>query len=279
MRLAAWVLGASVLFAQQNAQDRAAWNQPVEPFQIIGNVYYVGMRGVSSFLIDTPAGAILLDGGFPESVPLIVKNIAALHFSIGEVRILINSHAHYDHSGGLAALKTLSSGRLAASAGDAPVLERGRGIDDAPPVKVDQIIPDGGTVELGGVVLTAHITPGHTKGCTTWTMPVKANGKTYQVVFYCSTTVVDKLVNNQEYPEIVADYERSFATLRALPCDVFLAPHDGFFHRDEKLAKFKAGKKDAFVDPGELRRYVDSSAAEFHKELAKQTADSRRSTK
>jgi len=106
MRLAAWVLGASVLFAQQNAQDRAAWNQPVEPFQIIGNVYYVGMRGVSSFLIDTPAGAILLDGGFPESVPLIVKNIAALHFSIGEVRILINSHAHYDHSGGLAALKT-----------------------------------------------------------------------------------------------------------------------------------------------------------------------------
>ena len=150
------------------------------------------------------------------------------------------------------------------------MLERGRGNEDAPPVKVDRIISDKGTVQLGGAILTAHLTPGHTKGCTTWTMPVTENGKTYQVVFYCSTTVVDKLVKNAEYPDIVSDYERSFAVLRALQCDIFLAPHGSFFHRDEKLAKLRAGNKEAFVDSGELRRYVDQSAAEFRKELAKQ---------
>ena len=142
MRIAALLLSASILLAQQNARERAEWNQPVAPFKIIGNVYYVGARGVSSFLIVTVAGSILLDGGFPETAPLIVRNTAALGFSTGDIRYLLNSHAHYDHSGGLAALKTLSSAKLVASAGDAPMLERGRGNEEAPPVKVDRIISD-----------------------------------------------------------------------------------------------------------------------------------------
>jgi metallo-beta-lactamase class B len=248
--------------------QRASWNKPVPPFKVIGNVYYVGAH-VGSFYIKTPAGAILLDGGLPETAPLIEKNIAELGFSMKDVKILLASHAHYDHCGGLAELKKKSGARMVASELDAPVLNSGQGQFGAfPPVHVDRIIKDGGTVELGGVTLTAHITPGHTKGCTTWTMPVSEGGKTYQVVFYCSTSVVDKLVNNAAYPNIVADYERSFAALRKMPCDVFLAPHAEFFNLDGKRQQLEAGKPDAFVDLTEMPKFVDESEQAFRKQLA-----------
>jgi metallo-beta-lactamase class B len=257
------------LFAQSNSTQRAAWNQPVKPFRIIGNIYYVGAANVSSFYIRTPAGAILLDGGLPETAPLIAKSIAELGFSIKGVKFLLNSHAHYDHCGGLAELKKLSGARMVASERDAVVLNTAQGgAGPFPAVHVDRVIGDKQTLALGGVTLTAHITPGHTKGCTTWTMPVTDAGKTYQVVFYCSTTVVDKLVNNAGYPGIVADYERSFAELKKLPCDVFLAPHAGFFHLEEKRKQLDAGKLDAFVDPAEMQKYVDESEQDFRKQLA-----------
>jgi metallo-beta-lactamase class B len=258
----------SVSFAQS---QRAAWNQPVKPFKIVGNVYYVGAH-VSSFYIKTPAGAILLDAGLPETAPLIQKSIAELGFSVKDVKILLNSHAHYDHCGGLAELKKKSGARMVASERDAPILNTGQGQFGAfPAVHVDRVIKDGGTVELGGVTLTAHITPGHTPGCTTWTMPVSEAGKTYQVVFYCSTSVVDKLVNNTAYPNIVADYERSFAELRKLPCDVFLAPHAEFFELEEKRKQLEAGKVDAFVDPTEMRKFVEVSEQAFRQQLAKES--------
>jgi len=262
-------LALSCLALAQNASERrAAWNQPVKPFRVIGNVYYVGAH-VSSFYIRTPAGAILLDGGLPETAPQIEKNIATLGFSIKDVKFLLNSHAHYDHGGGLAELKKLSGARMVASAGDAPILDSGQGQFGAfPAVHVDRVIQDKDTVRLGGVTLTAHITPGHTKGCTTWTMPVSDSGKTYQVVFYCSTSVVDKLVNNAAYPNIVADYERSFAELKKMPCDVFLAPHAEFFHLDEKRRQLEAGKLDAFVDPGEMPKFVEQSEQAFREQLA-----------
>jgi metallo-beta-lactamase class B len=255
-------------FAQSTPEQRAAWNQPVKPFRIIGNVYYVGAANVSSFFIKTPDGAIVLDGGLPETAPVIEKNIAALGFSITDVKFLLNSHAHFDHCGGLAELKKLSGARVIASERDRPVLESAKGgAAPFPAVAVDRVIRDKQTVQLGGVTLTAHLTPGHTKGCTTWAMPVTDAGKTYQVVFYCSTSVVDKLVNNSDYPAIVSDYMRSFAELRKMPCDVFLAPHAGFFNLDAKRKQLDAGKLDAFVDPTEMQNFVEASEKEFRQEL------------
>jgi metallo-beta-lactamase class B len=260
------------LLAQNGSEQRAAWNQPVKPFKIIGNVYYVGAANVSAFYIRTEAGAILLDGGLPETAPRIEKSIAELGFSMKDVKILLNSHAHYDHCGGLAELKKLSGARMIASAPDRPVLERGQGFAGSfPAVHVDRVITDQQMVQLGGATLTAHITPGHTKGCTTWTMPVTDSGKTYQVVFYCSSSVVDKLVNNADYPGIVADYEHSFAALKTMPCDVFLGSHAQFFGLEEKRRQLEAGKLDAFVDPSEMRKFVDESERDFRKELAQQT--------
>jgi metallo-beta-lactamase class B len=263
------LLGSTAL-AQSSAEQRAQWNQPVKAFKIVGNVYYVGAH-VSSFYIKTPAGAILLDGGLPETAPLIEKSIAELGFSVKDVKILLNSHAHYDHCGGLSELKKKSGARMIASERDALILNTGQGQFGAfPAVHVDRVIKDGDTVELGGVTLTAHITPGHTKGCTTWTTPVSDHGKTYQVVFYCSTSVVDKLVNNASYPNIVSDYERSFAELRKMPCDVFLGPHAGFFNLEEKRKQLDAGKLDAFVDPTEMQKFVDESERSFQQQLTQE---------
>ena len=266
------------LRGQSSPEERARWNAPIKPFRIIGNIYYVGVTGISSFLITTGDGDILIDGGFPETAPLIEKSISSLGFHLRDVKYLLNSHAHYDHCGGLVELKRRSGATVVSSKQDAPVLLAGRQTSFGPSkdvffpaVKVDRVIGDKETVQVGGITLTAHLTPGHTKGCTTWTMPVTQAGKTYQVVFYCSTTVAgNSLVDNPKYPQIVSDYERSFAELRQLPCDVFLAPHPGFFHRDDKLAEVAKGRLDAFVDPTELRRYVDQSERAFHEELEQQ---------
>jgi len=272
------MLAGVALMAQRDSGERAAWNEPVKPFRIIDNVYYVGVSGVTSFLITTPQGHILLDGGFPETAPRTEENIAALGFRIQDVKVLLNSHAHYDHCGGLAELKRLSRAQMVASRSDAEVLESGGRVSfegwknsGFPPVKVDRVIADGETVPLGDVTLTAVLTPGHTKGCTTWTMPVTDSGRTYHVVFYCSTTVPGyQLVNNPKYPQIVSDYERSFAKLRQLPCDVFLAPHGGFFHLDEKRARMGNGVANPFIDPAELRAFLAQSEQDFDRELKKQ---------
>lgn len=254
-------------------------SHPVDPFRIIGNVYYVGPSEVASYLITTPQGHVLLDGGFAETAPIIEKNIAKLGFHMHDIKFLLNSHAHYDHCGGLAELKRASGASMVASRADAEVLESGRqknySIPDSlfPAVKVDRLIGSGEKVELGGVTLTAILTPGHTKGCTTWTMQVEDAGKTYHVVFYCSTSVPGyPLVDNARYPQIVSDYERSFALLRQLPCDVFLAPHGSFFHLMEKRAALAKGGPNPFVDSSELRSYVQQSEEEFHRELKVQQA-------
>ncbi len=267
---------AVCLLSQGRADERADWNRPAKPFRIIGNIYYVGASGVSAFLITTSSGSILLDAGLPETAPLIERNIAALGFQVNNIKYLLNSHAHYDHCGGLAEIKRLSGAQMISSEADKQTLIRGHqlsygpGQHDAgfPPVKVDRTVSDGEQISLGGAVLTAHLTPGHTKGCTTWSMPVVSKNKSYQVVFYCSTTVAgNQLVNNRKYPDIVSDYERSFAKLRSLPCDVFLGPHPGFFHRDEKLHRLESGRADAFIDSRELRRFVDDSEMSFREEL------------
>lgn len=228
----------------------------------------MGATGVSAFLIVTRGGSILLDGGLPETAPQIARNVAELGFRLSDVKFLLNSHAHFDHAGGLAELKRLSGATMVASAGDAPALRAGG--PAMPAVVVDRIVGDGDALRLGDTTLTAHVTPGHTKGCTTWTMTATEKGSTHRVVFYCSTSVVDRLVGNAQYPQIVTDYEHSFRKLRALSSDVFLAPHPFFFGLEEKRKRMTEAASNPFVDPAELRRFVENSEREFRSTLNKE---------
>lgn len=264
------VLLVIALRGQQTPGQRAAWNQPVEPFRIIGNIYYVGAAGVSAFLIRTPDGGILLDGGLPETAARIVRSLETLGAGVRDVKYLLNSHAHYDHAGGLAELKRLSGATLAIAEGDAPMVRTGG--KDMPAVAVDRILRDGDTISLGGTVLTAHVTPGHTKGCTTWTMTAREGGRDYRVLFHCSTSVVDTLIGNKSYPAILEDYRRTFARLRAMEADVFLGPHPSFFDMDGKRKKMQPGAPNPFIDSSELRRATIASEQQFESALAKQRA-------
>jgi metallo-beta-lactamase class B len=261
----------------QNVSIARPGNKPVEPFRVMGNVYYVGASDITSFLITTPQGMILLDGGYAETAPMIQKNIEKLGFKVSDVHILLNSHAHTDHAGGLAALKQLTGAKVMASAGDRALLESGGHNDPQfgdtllfPAVQVDQVVGDGEAVELGGVVLHAVLTPGHTPGCTTWTMQVKDGAKNYDVVFLCSTTAPDpyRLVNNTAYPQIVADYSHTFARLGGLPCDIFLGAHGSFFHLTDKMNELKAQTfPNPFIDPKGYQRFLAESEKAFRQRL------------
>jgi metallo-beta-lactamase class B len=275
------LLAAAVLHAQADPAMRAM-NQPVEPYRIIGNVHYVGASDITSFLIDTGSGLILLDGGFVETAPQIRDNVARLGKSLRDVKILLNSHAHSDHAGGLAQLKAWTGAQLLASAGDAPQLAAGGRQDPSlgakfffPPVRADRLVRDGERVTLGSTVLTAHLTPGHTPGCTSWTLQTEEGGKRYDVVFVCSASVLDqyRLVTAPTYPGIAADYAHTFAVLAALPCDVFLGAHAQFFHGLEKASRLRAGETpNPFIDPQGYRAYVTAAEAAFRKRLAAEQA-------
>ena len=273
------LLFCGTTFGQVDEESRS-WNQPVKPYRVIGNVYYVGASEVSSFLIVTPKGHILLDSGFQETVPQIQKNVAELGFRLADVKILINSHAHYDHAGGLALLKQFTGATLIATRADAELMARGGQGDPNfgdrfkyQPVTVDKFLKDGDKVELGGVELTAHLTPGHTKGCTTWTMKVKEGAKQYDVVIVGSASAPGyKLVDNQQYPAIVEDYERTFRVLKGLKCDVFLAPHGSFYSMLEKTKLLEEGaKQNPFIDPAGYHNYVERTEKAFREQLKRQS--------
>lgn len=270
-----------ITFAWSGQADETSrsWNQPVKPFRIIGNVYYVGASDVTSFLIATAEGHILLDSGFAETVPQVKQNIATLGFRFEDVKILINSHAHLDHAGGLAELKELTKAKLLASEADAVLLADGGKGDFAfgdrlsyAPVKADRIVRDGETVNLGGAELTAHLTPGHTKGCTTWTIKVSDGGTNYNVVFVGSTSVPGyKLIGNGKYPNIVSDYERTFRRLKKLPADVFLGSHGRFFGLNEKTALLAQNpNQNPFVDPNGYKDFLKRTEKEFRVQLEAQ---------
>ena len=252
-------------------QVRKEWNQPVTPFAIAGNVHYVGTAGISAYLIATPEGHILIDGAMEESVPQIAANIRALGFKLGDVKILLINHAHWDHCGGLAALKRLTGARLLASAGDKPALEAGRqdyrpDLDAFPKVQVDGVIGDGTPIRLGGTILTTHLTPGHTKGCTSWTM--RTNG--FDIVFACSLSVAGQpLIAGNGYDTAASDFRATFAKLRAMRADIFLNFHPSAFDMDAKRKRLAAGDTWAFVDPGELARRIATAEAAFEADLAK----------
>ena len=267
----------SITLGQADPQSRSN-NEPVSPFRIAGNLYYVGAKEVCSFLITTPQGHILLDGGFAETAPRIERNLAQLGFKIGDVKILLNSHAHLDHAGGLAELKQKSGAKFIASAGDAALLRNGGHGDFRfgdtllfPPVQPDQIIRDGESIQLGDQVMTAHSTPGHTKGNTTWTTNIRDGEKKYNVVFVGSQSSLDyKFVGQESYPGIRADFEKSFARLRSFPCDIFLGSHGSFFHFLEKRYLLLSGESNVFVDPDGYKRYLMDSEKDFRDKLAKQ---------
>ena len=273
---------SALLYAQKSEGDRKM-NQPVEPFKIIGNIYYVGASDVTSFLITTPRGHILIDSGFEETVPQIRANVAKLGFKLEDVRYLLINHAHYDHCGGLAELKKLTGARLLASPPDAAVLEDGGASDfrfggdqafSFAPVKVDERLKDGQEIRLGGTTLKTHFTFGHTKGATSWTMDARENGKKYKVVFMSSVTTLDyTFVDNQKYPQIADDYARTYRTLKDIRADVFLASHGQFFELLGKAEKLRAGAQpNPFIDPQGYRTFVAEVTAAFEKKLAAEKA-------
>ena len=273
------LLASVQVSAQIDDDEGRKWNQPVKPYRVIGNVYYVGATEVSSFLIVTSQGLILIDSGFLETVPLIKQNVAQLGFRFEDIKILLNSHAHADHAGGLARLKQMTGAKLMVSEADAALLARGGKNDPNfgdrflfEPVKADRILRDGDTVQLGDVTMTARLTPGHTAGCTTWTMKVREGSKTYDVVVIGSTTIPGyKLIGNTGYPNIVSDYESTFRLLKTLPCDVFLAPHGSFFSMLEKMKRLSANpSENPFIDKRALSQFVDRTEKAFRAELKRQ---------
>lgn len=262
------------------------WTEAFPPFHIAGNLYYVGSKGLSNYLITTPQGHILINSDLPENVPLIKASVERLGFKFSDVKILLISHAHWDHDAGSAAVKAATGASYMVMDADVPVVESGGKADFHygsnpamlyPPVKVDRVLHDGDTVILGGTKLVAHLTPGHTKGCTTWTTKVTEGGKTYDAVIICSPNVNAgyKLVGNAQYPEIAADYERQFRILKSLPCDIFLGAHGNYFDLEAKYARWQAGARDAFVDPKGCAAYIADRESAFRTELAKQRGASR----
>lgn len=254
------------------------WMQATEPFRIVGNIYYVGTKGLAAYLIADGKQAILLDGTMPQNAPLIEKNIARLGFQLSDVKIILNSHAHLDHAGAIARLKQDTGAVFYASAADRPALEKGRHDGDTiyaqavfPPVAVDRVVKDGEVVALGDLRLTATLTPGHTKGCTTWSMRVVDGQRPLQVVFPCSlSSGGNVLVGNKRYPGIVEDYQRSLATVATMKADVVLTSHEEAADIMSRGARQQAGDKDAFVDPALLQRIVAKSKTGLAADLAKQ---------
>ena len=277
--IAAAFIMASTLRAQVNPD----WIEPFPPFRIAGNLYYVGSKDLASYLIATPQGHILINSDLETSPPLIRASVEKVGFKFSDVRILLISHAHWDHDAGSAAIKTLTGAKYMVMDGDVSVVESGGKTDFQywnsptslyPPTKVDRVLHDGDEVKLGGTTLVAHLTPGHTKGCTTWTMKVTEAGKVYDVVIIGSPNVNDgyRLVGNPSYPGIVSDYERTFQVLKSLPVDIFLGAHGSYFDLLMKYPRLKEGAANPFIDPAGYKSYVTDREQAYRTELAKQKA-------
>jgi metallo-beta-lactamase class B len=281
--LATAVALASSATSNGCAQNYGDWTEPFPPFRIAGNLYYVGTKGLANYLITTPQGHILINSDLEETVPLIRASVEKLGFKFLDIRILLISHAHFDHDAGSATIKRLTGAQYMVMDGDVSVVESGGKTDFQygsnptalyPPTKVDRVLHDGDKVQLARTTLVAHLTPGHTKGCTTWTMKVEEAGRIYDVVIIGSPNVNDgyKLVSNSAYPEIASDYERTFRVLKSLPVDIFLGAHGSYFDLETKYSRMKEGAVTPFVDPAGYRKYVTERDNAFRTELAKQKA-------
>ena len=261
------------------AQANPDWTEPFPPFHIAGNLYYVGSRGLANYLVTTPQGNILINSDLEANVPMIEASIEKLGFKFKDTKILLISHAHWDHDAGSAMIKERTGATYMVMDADVSVVESGGKTDFAygnttvyRPAKVDRVLHDGDEVKLGSTVLVAHLTPGHTKGCTTWTMAVTERGKTYDVVIVGSPNVNPgyKLVDNTAYPQIAEDYERMWRVLKSLSCDIFLGAHGNYFGLEEKYPLRNEGSANPFVDPSGYKKYIAQKEEDFRTELAKQ---------
>ena len=269
---------AVFLFRTWRANSDRGGQKYAEPFRIAGNLYYVGANDVSSFLLTGPDGDVLIDGGYPGTAPMIIASIKRLGFDIHDVKLLLNSEPHFDHAGGLAALQKASGAQLWASDASAPVIESGG--DDAvlplplralfrariisyPPAHVDHRVQDGDTVRLGPIALVAHITPGHTRGCTTWSFPVRDGDRVLHVVDACSLVALGL----GHYPAQRADFEHTFRVLRSLPADIWMTSHARLWGRYRKFVARDTARDpvEPFIDPAGYRAYVDSGEAQFRR--------------
>lgn len=268
------------------AAPALAQNEYLVPFpahHVIANIYYVGSKGQANYLITTPQGNILLNSGLEGNVAMIKDSIAKLGFKYSDTKVLLISHAHFDHNAGSAQVVKDTGATYRVMDTDVDVVESGgktdfaygdKGPDMLYPATKPQVLHDGDTVSLGGTVLTAHKTPGHTKGCTTWSMKVQDGGKMLNVVFVGSPNVNPGyvLIGNKKYPNIVQDYEKTFQVLKSLPVDVFLGAHGDYYGMPAKYEKLKAGGANPFIDPAGYKAYIANREAAYRKELAKQQA-------
>ncbi len=256
------------------------WTAPFEPFHLIGNIYYVGTDGIAVYVIKTSQGLILMDTALPQSTRMIEDNIAKLGFKLSDIKYILNTHAHFDHTGGFAEIKKETGAQLVAGRRDKALLEGGYYPGDEtntdlgfPAVKVDRTVNEGDKVTLGDTTLTAHATPGHSPGCTSWEMTVKDGDQDRDVLFFCSGTVaLNKLVGHTTYSGIVEDYRSTFAKLKTMKPDVLLGPHPEVYGMQEKRAQLTENAPNPFVKPGELATYATTLEQDFNKQLAKQTA-------
>lgn len=281
---AAALMGLAALSSPALAQTD--YLTPFPAHHVVGNVYFVGSKNQAVYLITTPQGNILVNSGVQDSPGQIKASIEKLGFKYSDTKILLISHAHFDHDAGSARIVKETGAKYQVMDSDVAVVESGGKTDFAygsktdwlyPAVKVDRTLHDGDTVSLGGTVLTAHKTPGHTKGCTTWSLKVNEGGKTLNVVIVGSPNVNPGyvLMNNKDYPNIVQDYEKTFKTLKALPVDVFLGAHGNYYDMEAKYPKIKKGAANPFIDPAGYKTYIGARESAYRQELARQKAESR----
>jgi len=278
------VVRAVLIFALAWAaagQNATSWGDAFPPHRVAGNLYYVGTRGLASYLIATPDGHILINSSLESSVPQIEASIGKLGFRFADVKILLVSHAHWDHNAGSALVKERTGAKYMVMEPDVGVTEDGGKSDffygKTPaswyrPTKVDRVLHDGDQVKLGGSVLTAHLTPGHTKGCTTWTMKVSGGNRSYDVVILGSLNVNAgfRLVDNERYPGIAEDYQRAFAATKSLHCDLFLGAHGDYYGMEAKFARLAREGAEVWVDPEGYRKYVADRERAFQAEWERQ---------
>jgi metallo-beta-lactamase class B len=252
------------------APAQTDWNKPFPAHKVIGNVYYVGTDQLATFLITTPEGHILINSDFESSIPVIRQSVEQLGFKLTDIKIILGSHAHGDHMEGDALLKELTGARVMAMEQDVPLLRAMRPGGKEHPI--DRVLKDGDTVTLGGTTLTAHLTAGHTPGCTTWTLRATEAGRSYDVMIVCSVGVNANflLVNNPTYPSIADDYRKSFAKLRSMRADVFLGAHGSFYDLPQKYARWQQGGPNPFIDDKALGAYLDRMEAAFNARLREQ---------
>jgi metallo-beta-lactamase class B len=263
----------------------AEWNAPQRPFRLYGNAYYVGTHGLSAVLIASNDGHILIDGDLPESVPAIVANIRTLGFRVEDVKLILNSHVHFDHAGGIAELQRRSGAAVAASASSAEVLQRGSSGRDDPqygvlqpiaPVARVRVIADRETLRVGPLAVTAYLTPGHTPGGTTWTWRSCEGARCLDIVYADSQTPVSAddflFTRNTTYPGVLRDFDKSFAALDGLPCSILVTPHPDASGLWTRVERRDAGDADALVDPAACKRYAAGARERLARRLVDENA-------